>query len=225
LVTPPTPTRGRALAADTTSGFLRHYRLQLAINGDFFHPWAAKGPLFYYPRISEPVDVRGYAVSRGLSYGNARPHGKTLFVGCGAASSRPVVSFTQPRPVCHAISGMALIRAGVARASRSKTRHPRTAIGLDREEKRLFLLVVDGRQPGYSEGATMAELAVLMQRVGAHDAIALDGGGSSVMVVATTNGPRVLSSPIHGRIVGWERPVANHFGVYAPPLGAQTRKR
>jgi hypothetical protein len=61
-------------------------------------------------------------------------------------------------------------------------RHSRTAVGVT-ADGRLLLVVVDGRQPGYSRGMTLRELAELMQRLGAQQAMNLDGGGSSEMVV------------------------------------------
>ncbi|MCW2613761.1 MAG: copper amine oxidase-like protein, partial [Frankiales bacterium] len=61
-------------------------------------------------------------------------------------------------------------------------RAPRTAVGYTREGQ-LLIVVVDGRQSGYSVGMTMRELADLMLGLGAVQAINLDGGGSSVMVV------------------------------------------
>jgi hypothetical protein len=61
-------------------------------------------------------------------------------------------------------------------------RHSRTAAGVT-ADGRLLLVVVDGRQPGYSRGMTLRELAELLQRLGAHTAMNLDGGGSSEMVV------------------------------------------
>lgn len=60
--------------------------------------------------------------------------------------------------------------------------NPRTAVGLDRKG-RLLLLVVDGRQPGYSDGATFTELAEIFLGLHARYAVNLDGGGSSAMVV------------------------------------------
>ena len=61
-------------------------------------------------------------------------------------------------------------------------RHPRTAAGIARGGKRLILAVVDGRQMPYSDGMTLRELANLMLALGAHDAINLDGGGSTTFV-------------------------------------------
>jgi hypothetical protein len=55
---------------------------------------------------------------------------------------------------------------------------PRTAVGV-RADGKLLLVTVDGRQPGISEGVTLQELAELMIQLGARDAMALDGGGST----------------------------------------------
>ncbi|HEY0643862.1 MAG TPA: phosphodiester glycosidase family protein [Nocardioides sp.] len=57
---------------------------------------------------------------------------------------------------------------------------PRTAIGVI-EDNHLVLVVVDGRDTGYSAGASMTELATLMQGLGAVTAYNIDGGGSSTM--------------------------------------------
>ncbi len=61
-------------------------------------------------------------------------------------------------------------------------RHPRTAIGR-MPDGRLLLVAVDGRQLGVSYGLTLQELAELMKDLGATDAMNLDGGGSTTMVV------------------------------------------
>ncbi|MEU6009741.1 phosphodiester glycosidase family protein [Streptomyces sp. NPDC047453] len=54
--------------------------------------------------------------------------------------------------------------------------------GIDRQG-RLILATVDGRQPGVSEGFTLAEAAHFMRSLGAVQALNLDGGGSSAMAV------------------------------------------
>ncbi|MFD9942705.1 phosphodiester glycosidase family protein [Nonomuraea sp. NPDC059023] len=63
--------------------------------------------------------------------------------------------------------------------------NPRSMIGVD-ARGRLMLVVVDGRQAGYSEGLGIAQTAELMKRLGAVEAMNLDGGGSSVMATAGT---------------------------------------
>ena len=75
---------------------------------------------------------------------------------------------------------------------------------------------VDGRQPNYSEGVSIAELAQIVIDYDGYTALNLDGGGSVTLVVEGADGePEILNSPIHNRIPGRERPVANHFGIYA----------
>ena len=92
---------------------------------------------------------------------------------------------------------------------------PRTAIGTNHNGRFIYLVVVDGRQPFYSEGATFAELAGLLHELGASYAMSLDGGGSSTMVIEGEDGkPVILNSPIDSYIPLRERPVANHLGVY-----------
>jgi hypothetical protein len=78
-------------------------------------------------------------------------------------------------------------------------RHPRTLIGRDREGD-VWLVVVDGRQPGHSAGMSLPELTDFSRRLGLVDALNLDGGGSSTMVVkgAVVNRP---SDPIGPRPV------------------------
>ncbi len=73
------------------------------------------------------------------------------------------------------------------------TAHPRTAIGITNHNT-LLLVTVDGRQPGFSEGIPLNELAQLMIELGAVQALNLDGGGSTTMAIADPE-PRVLNFP------------------------------
>jgi exopolysaccharide biosynthesis protein len=50
----------------------------------------------------------------------------------------------------------------------------------------LLLVAVDGRAPGYSAGLDFEEEAAVMRRLGARDALNLDGGGSTTMVIRGT---------------------------------------
>ncbi len=106
------------------------------------------------------------------------------------------------------------------RLSRSfaEERHPRTAVGYSQNGEVLFLVVVDGRQPGYSVGMTLGELADFMRtrladfstvHENAYQALNLDGGGSTTMVVED----EVVNSPSDQT---GERPVANVLLVSGP---------
>ncbi|OQP62536.1 hypothetical protein A3860_27995 [Niastella vici] len=84
-------------------------------------------------------------------------------------------------------------------------RHPRTAIGYTRNH-RLIILVIQGRSPGLAEGATLEEEARILVELGCVEAINLDGGGSSCMLI---NGKETIQ-PADG---GKQRPVASVFMV------------
>lgn len=59
---------------------------------------------------------------------------------------------------------------------------PRTAIGVSQDGKEVYLMVVDGRNFYYSNGADLLDLMNLMSACGACDALNLDGGGSSTFI-------------------------------------------
>jgi exopolysaccharide biosynthesis protein len=61
-------------------------------------------------------------------------------------------------------------------------RHPRTAIGLKPNGHWLFV-VVDGRNPTFSVGMSIPELAAFLASLGCVEAINLDGGGSSTLII------------------------------------------
>lgn len=61
-------------------------------------------------------------------------------------------------------------------------KHPRTAMGYTADGK-LIILVVQGRFPGVAEGASLTQLAKMLLDLGCVEALNLDGGGSSCMLV------------------------------------------
>lgn len=63
--------------------------------------------------------------------------------------------------------------------------HPRTAIGIT-SEGLLIIIVVEGRNPGISEGLTLPELAQLMKEYGCTDALNLGGGGDSALYIGNS---------------------------------------
>ena len=214
---PPSPSE-RDLAARTTSRFVRDFDVQLAVNGGFFAPFWATSPLSYYPRRGDPVNVLGYTVSSGTLYSTDNAGFPVLCVraeGTATIQQAPCAA-----NAVQAIAGNELlvhdgvVAANTRRVSASRL-HPRTAVAVDAMGKRLWLLVVDGRQWRYSEGMSLAELADLAVSLGAEAALNLDGGGSTALVVQRDGRPRVLNAPFHTRIPLRERVVGNHLGVLA----------
>lgn len=84
-------------------------------------------------------------------------------------------------------------------------RHPRTAVGI--KDNKIYMITVDGRQPGYSDGMTLYELVDFLLGQGVEDAINLDGGGSTTMAVRKQGDAvaKLANNPSDGR----ERYVGN----------------
>ncbi len=109
------------------------------------------------------------------------------------------------------LSGGQVVAAGEGfPSSLVDRRHPRSALGV-LADGRIILLVVDGRQPAHSLGMTLLELTLELQRLGAVEAMNLDGGGSSTLVVAG----RLVTLPSDET---GERPVADAL-VIVPAQG------
>ena len=107
--------------------------------------------------------------------------------------------------------GMVVSDLGVAeRPAFAAVRHPRTAIGYDADAGLLWMVVVDGRQAPLSAGMTLPELASLLLWLGLDEALNLDGGGSSAMVL----GGEVASSPSDSE---GERAVGNSVWLVSDP--------
>ncbi|HKJ27021.1 MAG TPA: phosphodiester glycosidase family protein [Anaerolineales bacterium] len=197
--------------ARTTSDFMKEYSVQLAINGSGFSPWYDRS-VVYYPHPGDPVAPLGTTISDGFTF---------MWEG----DTRPLLKFGGKRPVDigyidgdaeYAVSGIRmLIDDGKILEDLNTTQTaPRTAAGISQDGHKMVIVVVDGRQPFYSQGATILELAKILEEHGAYFALELDGGGSSTLVVEQNGKPVVLNSPVHRHIPGNQRPVANHVGFY-----------
>ena len=215
LVTPAdNPKSDRPLNARSTSGFLEEFNLQIAVNGDEFDPAYVWGPI-YYPHKGDPASPKGFAMSNGTIYSQISDEKAPMLILRGKRQAD--IGYFQGDGK-HVISGSELLvdNGKVVPGLGTGKRHPRTAVGVNQAGTKLIIVVVDGRQPGYSDGATLTELAEILVENGAFRAMDLDGGGSSTLVMADENGKAVvLNSPVHLGIPGLERPVANHVGIYA----------
>ncbi|HYN10750.1 MAG TPA: phosphodiester glycosidase family protein [Vicinamibacterales bacterium] len=115
----------------------------------------------------------------------------------------------------HIVNGAGLLRVNGVTPSNWQTherlvpdtfinaRHPRTVIGVDRAGF-IWLIAIDGRQADHSAGMHFADLQRLCDRLNLRDALNLDGGGSTTMVVqgkivnrpSDAAGPRAVSDAI-----------------------------
>ncbi|MCB9629484.1 MAG: phosphodiester glycosidase family protein [Sandaracinaceae bacterium] len=213
-----------------------------AINGGFWSSFA---------------DPYGLQVGGGEAWPSLEDDGETTLFAIRADGRARITHRTGRTPTNNhyraAVSGIpTLVRAGsvadseIDRIGAAYGRHPRTAVGVSRDGYTVFLVVVDGRRNG-SRGLNLYELADFMRDIGAHDAMNLDGGGSSAMFLRRAGG--IINAPSGGRwearlgfgsdevtrggsdgdrrvyVRGVEREVMNHLGVVAPeplPITAST---
>ena len=114
--------------------------------------------------------------------------------------------------------GPALVRDAEVVVGWSAIRHPRSAIGWNKDH--IFLVQVDGRQSGHSVGMTYSEIAEYMQKLGCQEALNLDGGGSATFWMLG----QVINSPSKGR----PREIANGLVLVQKPqpdAGASEAKK
>ena len=206
---------------DETPDVAERAGFEVAVNGDFFG-------------VEEVIDPatnkkRGYHEGQRATVIGPAMTGGRLWSPGPADKPRPCVVVTRqrralidddgrqlPAGAVQAIAGSnVLVKSGrkvVETASKfSTTRHPRTAVGVADAGRTLVLVVVDGRRPETSVGMSLDELADLMLKLGCDDALNLDGGGSSVLVMRDPETGRLvtLNTPSDGK----PRPVATVLGV------------
>lgn len=214
LVTQGDPNQARPLSAKRTSDFLSDNNLQLAINGDAFTPWQDLGPLGYSPQPGERVTPLGFAASKGTVYHQDTDEQPTLYIYQNNKASMNALT----GKVYNAISGYKLLvwNGNIIDGLNGSDLDPRTAVGLNKAGNKLIIVIVDGRQNGYSEGVSETELAQILLDQRVYSGMNMDGGGSSTLVIQGENGePVILNSPVHQGNPGNERPVGNHLGFSA----------
>ena len=157
-----------------------------------------------------PVDILGMAASDGKMLSHPE-NGRTTF-WIDTLGKPHIGSPASLDSVDEAVSDWfspLLIDSRVVPDPVDKALHPRTAVCFDDSGTWLLLAVVDGRQPGFSEGVSLYELAQILQSRDCRQSVNLDGGGSSIMLVREKDEVRTVNSPSDKR----HRPVPVMLGV------------
>jgi len=209
---------------DTVTGAAKRHDFVLTMNASFFG-----APILNLPAGRKARYVVGNC---GTPSGFHASGGKVLTQPRDAGMRAVFVVDDQGRPdildkvqalpanIREAVSGNVIVLKGgeIVQHAKDTARHPRSVIALSRDRKTLFLVAIDGRQVT-SRGATYAELGELLKRLGAEDALNLDGGGSTALVLKDpyTGAHGVMNRPsdifpAHPWL-GTERPVADVIGV------------
>ena len=186
----------------------------LAINGDFFKALRvedAEGRKSHY-RADMWASVVGPAVTDGKVWSTSHDRTPCLMVRKNGRVSIDMLDKPSADAQEVIAGNVLLVEKGKPNTYVSdKSRHGRTVVGLNEQNTRLIILVVDGLKPGVSIGMTYEELANEMVNLDCYTALNLDGGGSSVMVMRDpADGTfQIINSPSDGR----ERAVANVLGI------------
>ncbi len=205
VATPPAP--GKEVPAARVRDFARDHHAQVAINTAFFRPFRADSPFDFYPQSGDATEPFGYTMTDGEAFGANSFHRATVYFTADHAALEPL-----PNARWAVTGRTVLVRDGkTTEPGTGESLAPRSAIGFDGE--RLLFVAVDGRQPGYSEGLTLTDLADLLVEIGCVWAVEMDGGGSSTLIDGTGETPRALNCPIHTRMPCRERPVAAQVGI------------
>jgi hypothetical protein len=212
-----TPENGAAeleTARQTGTEFLASSGAAVAINAHFFAPWPALP--------DDPADLLGLAITDGEQVSPFDEGALAAFVL--DAEGRPAVvraaggpgSYETDPPVAidDAVGAYEVILEGGVNTATWEELHPRTAIG-HTADGLVVLFVVDGRQDGISEGMTTPEVAEAMATFGVTDALNLDGGGSTTLVIRGSAGPEVVNVPVGYDIPDTQRHNGSFFGVRA----------
>lgn len=206
-----TPDNGEAPGETTgqkTTSFLKAMQCQAAVNaGPFDKVTSSEGG---------PMEVSGLHVAGGkqVSKYNGYP---VLFIDAGDRAR--IQREPDPAGIKEAVSGFEVVLWEGKTTATDMGLHPRTGAGVSADGETMWLLVVDGRQAGTSEGCTTVEMASWLRAMGADSGLNLDGGGTTTMVLADAAGkPVIVNQPVHVGIPGMERPAGSHLGIRAKAL-------
>ena len=216
VTSPLSPLQSYEAVLQTTSAWHTARGNQLSINANYFGTFTAT-----------TADVIGISKSDGVQVSPIRQFAAipdpALVISPSKVALIDYVTSTQAAAARWAIAGVGpsttdtvpgtmLVTDGVNTGTTARVdplvRNPRTAIGTNQSGTQLYIAVVDGRQPTWSVGMTLPELANVMIGMGAWRAINLDGGGSSSLLYSPIGSSLQQNRPSGGS----HRAVANHIG-------------
>lgn len=186
----------------TTPAFLDAYGLKAAVNANFYSSYSGSY-----------ADNLGLLISNGTVVSNAQSGTFSTQLNITSEMIAELVSSaSNPTGIYTAVGGAEIVLSDGVIVATNQDVFPRTVLGLSQSTKYLIMVVIDGRQTGYSEGCTQPEAAQWLLDFGAYDGANFDGGGSSCLVRDNGSGsPTVLNSPSDGSA----RAVGANLGAYS----------
>lgn len=178
--------------ATTTSGFAERYGAIAAINAGYFN----MKTLYPQTFVKDDGVVEGHTTPDELfrvdgAVGIKGGH-KAIFEFCDTTSYENVFAKCDEALAC----GPMLMKDGKVLSGWSREsffigHHPRSIVGVSKDGW-IYYIIIDGRFHGLGEGASIPECAEICRLLGLHDALNLDGGGSTSLWV---KGVGVLNHP------------------------------
>lgn len=224
-------TGSKATVSETVSQFAAERGVQVAVNGGFFAPCCAT--------TSEEKTIHGLQVTDGKVVTQVSPEDvqkgfdvALVVTKDNQAAIRRMAPDADVSNIYTAASGNKwLVQNGeldpqspmvvAMDGSKKPDTAPRTAVGVSKDGRYLYLLTIDGRVREYSMGTTYRETADVMLVLGAYNALNLDGGGSTTLVEQDAKGKlNVVNRPSDKH----ERLDANSLGIHALPLPPKSGK-
>ena len=180
--------RGR-LRGETTRDFALRHNTIVAFNAA---PFKTRSLLFSVYRTIVGIHITDF---RRMSMPHER-YGALLFYADKTA--RIIDAQTEDlllENVRHAVGGFwTILRNGAVLPQKLHRRDSRTAVGIADNGRTLFIVAVEGENKRKSQGLSFEETARLMRELGADDALQLDGGSSSSLVLQE-NGTQHIVAP------------------------------
>ena len=176
------------------------------------------------------MDILGIGAHDGDIYSSPHPrYGALIVTTTGRVDIvSPPLGLNTLATIDDAVGGFhVLVRRGKSRTASVTASvapdfakpHPRTAVGLSADRKTLWMIVVDGRNRGRSEGMSLRELADFGISIGCHWLLNMDGGGSTTLVLQDPASKqwRLVNQPVGRKTPGTQRLVGNNLGVRVVP--------
>ena len=181
---PSLPIRTRRI---TTRQFMRTAldegkEMLLAVNATPWGPWT-------FPYNHKYGAKMGLVISEGVKIDESNGRPAFLITKKGEFQIRKFAKEEDTSHIRLALGGFSMIlESGVVRYAKKNNLAPRTAYGLSKDRRYMFIITVDGRMGGVSEGVTTGELGEWIRKFGAADALNMDGGGSTTLLVSDGKG-------------------------------------
>ncbi|MCF7838869.1 MAG: phosphodiester glycosidase family protein [Candidatus Marinimicrobia bacterium] len=184
-----------------------------AVNASGWRPW---NELSRWRKEIQPypyADQLGLTISDGVLVCESPGRPSLIFDRDGRPSLRLAPPNASRADIRVAVSGQIFVLRNGKAEGRNTRAEPRTGYGLSADGRQVFLMTIDGRRTGYSEGATHREVGEWLRHFGAWEGLNMDGGGSTTLVLLSPDQSRARIVNRPSGLWG-ARAVGSNLGVY-----------